>query len=154
LFVSEDLEILGRRLGLAIPEAERLLVEARKDLNAVRATRPVPFIDRSRYANWNGMLAGAMIRAGVVLDDPAALGHALKPLTRLREEQTDPDSLTHSPDGQGGLLDDQVQVARASLDAFEATGSAEWLTWCQAIMDRVWREYLDPEHGGLWDTAA
>jgi hypothetical protein len=54
----------------------------------------------------------------------------------------------------GGLLDDQVQVALAALDAHEATANPEWLSWSAALLDRVWRDYLDPVGGGLFDSSA
>lgn len=42
-------------------------------------------------------------------------------------------------------------VAAAALDAAEVTGDPGWLDWASAIMDRVWRDYLDTESGGLFD---
>jgi hypothetical protein len=52
-----------------------------------------------------------------------------------------------------GLLDDQVQVAAAALDAYELTGQREWLDWSERVMNRVWADYWDTEGGGLFDTA-
>ncbi len=65
----------------------------------------------------------------------------------------EPDAVAHTPGGIGGLLDDQVQTAAAALDGHQVTGDPAWLGWADAIMDRVWREYWDEEHGGLFDTA-
>lgn len=123
-------------------------------MRAARAARPAPFVDRTRYTCWNGMLAGALIRAGVVLNDPWALEHGLRTLDRIRGEHDDPTRLRHSPDGVGGLLDDQVQVTLAAIEAHEATGNPEWLGWAVALLDRVWEEYLDDDSGGLFDTSA
>jgi uncharacterized protein YyaL (SSP411 family) len=53
----------------------------------------------------------------------------------------------------GGLLDDQVQVALAAVEAYETTGERRWLDWSVVLMDRVWAGYRDPQGGGLWDTA-
>jgi uncharacterized protein YyaL (SSP411 family) len=89
----------------------------------------------------------------LVLDDPWALEHGLLTLRRIRREHDDPTRLHHCPGGVGGLLDDQVQVAVALLEAYEATAEAEWLAWAGALLDRVWEEYLDPEAGGLFDTS-
>jgi uncharacterized protein YyaL (SSP411 family) len=109
-------------------------------------------VDRTRYANWNAMLASAMLRAGVVLDDPWATGHALKTLRRLRTESPEPDAVPHTPGGVAGLLEDQVQAAVAALDAYETTGDERWLDWAEAIATRVWRDYRDPD-GGFFDRA-
>lgn len=123
-------------------------------MRAARATRTAPFVDPTRYTGWNGMLAGALIRAGVILDDPWAKEHGLTTLRRMRAEQADPAALAHSPGGVGGLLDDQVQVALAAIEAHEATGDPAWLAWSAALMDRVWQDYLDPAAGGLFDTCS
>jgi uncharacterized protein YyaL (SSP411 family) len=98
------------------------------------------------------MMAAAMLKAGVALELPWAVDHALKTLTRLRSENAEADAVRHSPGGVPGLLDDQVNVALAAIEAYEATGAAEWLDWSRGIMERVWIEYWDRERGGLFDT--
>jgi uncharacterized protein YyaL (SSP411 family) len=153
LFIAEPLAVIAARLGITVEEASRRLALAQDRLRAARARRTAPVVDRTRYTCWNGMLAAAMIRAGVVLDDPWALDHGLRTLSRIRSEHEDPSALRHSPGGVTGLLDDQVQVALAALDAHEATGEPVWRDWSIAIMGRVWQDYRDVEAGGLYDTA-
>jgi uncharacterized protein YyaL (SSP411 family) len=153
LFVAASLPAVARLTGLT-EEATRLaLGSARKRLLEERNHRPTPFVDRTRYANWNAMMASAMLRAGSVLDDEWARGHALATLELLQRESTEPDVLSHTPGGITGLLDDQVQAAAAALDAYESTGDREWLAWAERIMERVWRDYWDEGSGGFFDTA-
>jgi hypothetical protein len=154
LHTPEPLTAIATRLGLEPDTAAERLALARERMQKARATRPAPFVDRTRYTGWNGMLAGALIRAGLVLDDRWALEHGLLTLRRLRREHDDPTRLRHSPGGVGGLLDDQVQVALAAIEAHEATGETEWLRWAVALLDRVWEEYLDAEGGGLFDSSS
>jgi uncharacterized protein YyaL (SSP411 family) len=153
LFVAEPLESIARRLKIELQSAIEQLNRAREKLFSARNRRTAPFIDRTRYAAWNAMLAGALLQAGAQLDDPWARDHALLSLERLRAEQADPDRIAHTPGGVTGLLDDQVNVAAAALDAYEHTGKRAWLDWAVAIMNRVWREYRDSEAGGLFDQA-
>jgi len=94
-----------------------------------------------------------MLRAGAVLADEWATGHALLTLQRIRQENEAPDSIAHTPGGVTGLLDDQVQTSAATLDAYETTGDGAWLSWSLQIMEHVWSEYWDEEEGGLFDTA-
>ena len=154
LFVGESLEAISLRMQLSVRETAALLADGEAGLRAARAGRTVPFIDRTRYTNWNGMLAGALLRAGAVLDEPWALQHGLLTLNRIRNEHLDPAALSHSPGGMSGLLDDQVQVAQAAIEAYEATGDREWLSWSESLLDRVWNDYLDRENGGLFDTSS
>ena len=114
---------------------------------------PRPFVDRTRYANWNAMMASALLKAGAVLGDEDARRHAIVTLERLRRERVAEDAVAHTPGGVTGLLDDQVQVAAAALDAHETTGEVEWLAWAERLMDRVWTDYWDEAKGGLFDTA-
>jgi uncharacterized protein YyaL (SSP411 family) len=153
LFVAADAAMIARQLGLDPPVVAARLAEARAKLLAARQRRARPQVDPSRYTSWNAMLAGALIRAGSVLDDQWAVAHGTATLAWIRATNPDPAALRHHPDGVGGLLDDQVQVAAACLEGFEVTGDDGWLTWSIAIMDRCWQDYRDP-NGGLHDTAS
>jgi uncharacterized protein YyaL (SSP411 family) len=153
LFVSASASSTARRWGYSTEEAEQLLETARVKLRAARLQRPAPFVDRTRYTNWNAMMASAMLRAGAVLDDEWATDHALRTLKRIEGESPDADAVTHTPGGLTGLLDDQVQMAAAVLDAYEITGDVEWLKWSERLMERVWSDYWDNQGGGLFDTA-
>ncbi len=153
LFVAAPLSTVARLTGLTEDAARLLLASARRKLLEARALRPTPFVDHTRYTNWNAMMASAMLRAGGVLDDAPARAHALATLELLRRESSEPDALPHTPGGVTGLLDDQVQVAAAALDACEATGDRKWLAWAEQLMERVWKDYWDEAAGGLFDTA-
>ena len=153
LFISATVPGLAQRTGKSQETIGRLLRSAQDKLRAARARRTAPFIDRTRYTNWNAMMASAMLRAGAVLGDEWCRRHGLLTLERLRRENTEADSVAHTPGGLHGLLDDQVQTAAATLDAYEATGNPEWLEWSERLMDRVWAEYWDGNEGGLFDTA-
>jgi uncharacterized protein YyaL (SSP411 family) len=99
------------------------------------------------------MMASGLLRAAAVLGDEWAHEHALLTLNRIRGESAELDTVAHTPGGVTGLLDDQVQVAAAALDAYEMTGERTWLEWAERLMDRVWADYWDNEGGGLFDTA-
>ncbi|HTC24687.1 MAG TPA: thioredoxin domain-containing protein, partial [Gemmatimonadales bacterium] len=152
LYAAVPIERVAASLGKMEPDARRLLESAEIKLRAARARREAPFVDRTRYAGWNAMLVSAMLRAGAVLPDAWAAAHALKTLARLRNESPEPDAIPHTSGGIAALLEDQVQTAAAALDAYESTGDDHWLDWAEAIANRVWRDYRDPE-GGLFDRA-
>lgn len=152
LYTAVAVDRIAGQLGRSEAETARLLAAAEAKLRSARARRPAPFVDRTRYANWNAMLASALLRAAPVLDDSWAAEHAVATLRRLRAESPEPDAVPHTPGGPTGFLEDQVQAATAALDAYEATGDEAWLTWAEAIANRVWRDYRAPD-GGLIDRA-
>jgi uncharacterized protein YyaL (SSP411 family) len=153
LFVASTIRQIALQTRRSEQETELLLKAAQARLRLERSRRQAPFVDRTRYTNWNAMMASAMLRAKAVLGDEWAGGHALLTLERIRRESDDTDAVAHTPGGITGLLDDQVQTAAAVLDAYEITGTADWLDWSQGIMDRVWSDYWDGNSGGLFDTA-
>jgi uncharacterized protein YyaL (SSP411 family) len=153
LFVASTVSKIALRIGQSPAATEQLLRSAQEKLRAARGRRTAPFVDRTRYTNWNAMLASAMLRTAAVLDDERARDHALLTLTRIRLESTEPDAVAHTPGGVTGLLEDQVQTAAAALDAYETTGDRQWIDWAIRLMDRVWSDYRDETGGGLFDTA-
>ena len=53
LFVSTTVPALAQRTGQSPETIEALLRSAQEKLRAARAQRTAPFIDRTRYTNWN-----------------------------------------------------------------------------------------------------
>jgi uncharacterized protein len=153
LFVAAPAETLAQRLGHSLETVVERLDTVYAKLRTARAERVAPFIDWTRYANWNAMVAGAFLRAGPPLADETAVTEGLRALQRIRQEQQEPDTVPHTAAGAAGLLDDPVQVAAAAVDAYEVTGDRAWVTWATELMDRVWRDHWDAERGGLRDTA-
>lgn len=153
LFVASTVPAIAQLRSMSEAAVAGLLASARAKLRAARALRPAPFVDRTRYTGWNAMMASAMMRAGIVLNESWATAHALDTLALLRREAPGPDELAHTPGGITGLLDDQVHAAAAALDAYETTGARGWLEWAADLMERVWRDYRDRAGGGLFDSA-
>ena len=142
---------VASRLGLSDVRAAEVLAAARAGLRNARNRRPAPFVDAGRYANWNAMLAGALLRAGPILGAPDAVELGLSALRRLRTEQPQADRVAHRPGGDTGLLDDQVASAAAALDAWEVTADRSWLDWAVRLMEGVMASHWDADKGGCFD---
>ncbi len=125
-------------------------------LKAARDRRTAPFVDRTAYVNWNAMMAGAFLQAGAVLDRPECNALALKVLERVWREAWDVGGGMSHVLGRReprGLLDDNVQSAAAFLDAYEATGAAEWLERAVTVMRHCAAVHWDDAAGGFFDLA-
>jgi hypothetical protein len=126
-------------------------------VKAVRGQRKAPFIDRTAYVNWNAMMAAAFFHAGAVLDRPECNDLALKVLKRIWKEAWGVGRGMCHVLGRAeprGMLDDNVQAAAAFLDAYEATGNAEWLERATQVMTYCARAHGDDTAGGYFDVAA
>ena len=91
------------------------------------ATVAAPPVDRTLYTGWNAAMASAALKAGRVLDDAALSEFAIRSLERIAELCYQPGAgMAHYHDGAPqvrGLLGDQIAMAEAQLDAFDATGN-------------------------------
>jgi uncharacterized protein YyaL (SSP411 family) len=95
LFVASTIPKISLSTDRTEEATELLLRTAQSKLRLERARRQAPFIDRTRYTNWNAMMASAMIRAASVLGDEWAAGHALLTLERIRRESSESDAVAH-----------------------------------------------------------
>jgi len=133
-----------------------ILRDALRRLKAARGARQAPYVDTTPYVNWNAMMASAFLHAGAVLDRPECNQLALRVLDRVWREAWDEGRGMGHVIGRpkpGGLLEDNIHAAAAFLDAYEATGDAEWLTRAVAVMRYCGRAHWDDAAGGFYDVA-
>ena len=158
LFVDMEPHAIAERLGIDQDEVKLRLKRGEQALLEARDQRPTPFVDRTLYANWNGMMASAFIEAYMVLGVEDCRDQALLTIDRFLKEAYEPGkgfyhSLVDGVAKIDGLLDDQVHMARALLDAHEATGNPGYLGTAQEMMDYAIAEFWDDSYGGFFDIA-
>ena len=158
LFVDQPLEAIGARLKLETKEVKQILIRAKAKMLAARPKRPTPFVDTTIYASWNGMMISALLEAYKVLGNEGARDRALMALNLLLEKNYDSTKgmchrLVNGRAAVEGLLDDQVFVAAALLDAYEVTGARNYFDRALELMETALRRFWDDEGGGLFDTA-
>lgn len=160
LWVARSVEALARETGRDPAQVRDLVESSRAKLKAARDSRRAPFVDRTPYASWNAMLAGAFLEAGTVLERSDCTEFALRVLELLWDRAFVP--------GQGMphrfsvssvpsippvfLLDDQVHAASAFITAFEHTGDGRWLDRGREMVDIMLAFHWDDAGGGLFDT--
>src|SRR5438445_1717391 len=83
LYVKTGMEAIARKSGRADDEVLKLLASARKKMYAARLQRSTPYIDKTIYVNWNGMMVSAYLNASSVLGLEAPRMFALKSLDRI-----------------------------------------------------------------------
>ncbi len=158
LFIDQPFEAIAARVKVAPEEVPQVLARAKSKMYAARLKRPTPFVDTTLYASWNGMMISALLEAHKVLDHPAALASALKALDLMLAKAYDSaKGMYHSlVSGQArieGLLDDQVFIAAALLDAYEVTGKRAYFGRALELMETTVRRFWDDSAGGFFDTA-
>src|SRR5436309_8156013 len=169
LFVDQPIAAIAARLKLEPEDVEKILAQAKAKMLAARSMRPTPFVDTTLYASWNGMMISALLESYKVLGLERARDRALLTLDLLLERAYDPGrgmahSLIRSKSSSSppnfefrvsnfDLLDDQVFIAEALLDAFEVTGRRTYFDRALELMETTLRRFWDEQGGGFFDTA-
>jgi hypothetical protein len=162
LWVASSLEEIAQKQGRSREEATALLESAKKKLYAARLKRPMPFIDRTLYTNWNALCISAVLQAARALGDEAEKEFALRSLDRLLAEAWDRErGLLHviaygedAGDGRRptGVLDDYAFTVLACLDAYECSGRLGYYVSAGEIATRMIGGFYDEEAGGFFDV--
>jgi len=162
LHVRGTLEGVAKSNGVAAEVARELLISARAKLYAERLKRPTPYVDKTIYVSWNGMMISAYLEAGRVLDMPDVLAFALKSMDRVLAEAWSPTrGMAHvvaygetggSEARVAGVLDDYVFAAHAALDAWEVTGEMRYYEAAEEIAEAAVARFYDATGCGFFDT--
>ncbi len=162
LHVRGTLEAVARSNGVTLEEARERLASAKTKLYAARLKRPTPYVDKTIYVGWNGMLISAYLEAGRVLDMPEVRAFALKSLDRVLGTAWDSTAgMAHvvaygEAGGTGarvaGVLEDYVFLGHAALDAWEVTGEMRYYSAAEAIAEGAVKRFYDPVGCGFFDT--
>ena len=136
-----------------------LLASAKGKMLAARAERVRPLRDDKVLASWNGLMLGAMARAGAVLGDEAYRAAAEKNLAFLKARLWDAKTKTLSHRWRDGerdnvqLLEGYAFLLAGVLDLYEATLGAEHLEFAIALAESMTARFYDAENGGFWQSA-
>ena len=162
LHVRVTLEGVAKSNGLSLEEAAQRLASAKTKMYAARLKRPTPYVDKTIYVGWNGMMISAYLEAGRVLDMPEVRAFALKSLDRVLGTAWNPvKGMAHvvaygeaggSAARVAGVLEDYVFLGNAALDAWEATGEIRYYEAAEAIAEAAVKRFYDPVGCGFFDT--
>src|SRR5437899_9975430 len=107
-----------------LPDAERIMADARHKLLAVRERRVHPLRDEKILTSWNGLMISGILDAYQTLGNPAYLEMADKALVFLLDRAYKNGRLFRTVTGGigklNGYLDDYAFLTAALIDAFEA----------------------------------
>ncbi|HMD83707.1 MAG TPA: thioredoxin domain-containing protein [Terriglobia bacterium] len=160
LFIDQPLSAIAARMQIDETQVAELLASARRKMADARARRQTPFIDKSIYASWNGMLISALLEAYRVLGNAGERerDRGLATLDLLLTKAFDREkgmyhTLVDGAPRIEGLLEDQVFIIAALLDAYEITGTRSYFERALDLMEITVRRFWDEKGGGFFDTA-
>jgi uncharacterized protein YyaL (SSP411 family) len=151
------LSIADPRLSSA---EEALLASARSKLFRARSSRVRPHRDDKVLASWNGMMLGALARAGAALGEPRFRAAAEKNIAFLQSRLWEPETRTlhhrwrEEERDSVQLLAGYAHVCAGALDLYEATLEPSHLDFAITLADVMLEMFYDAAHGGFYDSAA
>jgi uncharacterized protein YyaL (SSP411 family) len=143
------------RAGLSEEDLRHRLEPGREALLAARDRRDRPLIDDKILTDWNGLMIGAMARAGQLLGETRYLEAASRAaelvLSQLRDESG---TLLHTfREGRArvpAFLDDYSFLVEGLLRLREATDGDRWVGEAVRLAEEQERRLGDPEVGGYF----
>lgn len=164
LHIRVKLEDVARANGVTVDVARERLASAKAKLYAARLKRPTPYVDKTIYVAWNGMMISAYLEAGRVLNMPEVKAFALKSLDRILKAAWDSTlGMAHvvaygetggTAARVAGVLDDYVFLGHAALDVWEATGEMRYYTAAEEITASAITRFYDKTGLAFFDTEA
>ena len=143
--------------GLGTPEEEARLAMFRTKLLEARSRRIRPGWDDKVLADWNGLMIGALARAGIVFDRPEWVTMARRAFIFVTETMTVSGRLVHATrHGKGrapATASDYANMIWAALRLYQATGEAGDLAQARDWVDVLDRHYWDESSGGYFTAA-
>jgi uncharacterized protein YyaL (SSP411 family) len=161
LCLARPADELAKERSLSAEEVDKRLATARAKLLEARRRRPTPYVDSTLYVGWNGMFISAYLEAARTLTRDDCGQMALRTLERIQQgawsdvwgfaHRCPEDGVVPGKEWAGGLLDDQVFMAAALLDAFEFTGERVHFDRAERALQLCLEKYWDSENGGFFD---
>jgi uncharacterized protein YyaL (SSP411 family) len=138
----------------------KLLATAKQKMFAVQVKRIRPHLDDKILASWNGLMLGALARAGVVLNEPTYLAAAEKNITFLQSKLWDAKTKTlyhRWRDGERDnvqLLDSHAYLLDGVIHLYEATLDPKHLDFALALESAMTAKFYDVANGGFFQSPA
>ena len=136
-----------------------LFQSAKAKMFTARALRVRPHRDDKALASWNGLMLGALARAGAVLGEETHRAAAEKNLAFIQKRLWDSATKTLYHRWRDGERD-QVQLLPAYafllggvLELYQATLAPQHLEFAVALAEGMLARFYDPDLGGFWQSA-
>ncbi len=143
---------LAERHSMSKDEVHRKLERARGLLEKEREGRPRPLRDEKILTDWNGLMIGALARAGAALDAPSLVDAATRAAQFIWGNLVTGGGLTHRyKDGHAaieGMLDDYAFLSFGLIELYEAGFEEVWLERAAYLTNQTF-ELFGKAGGGL-----
>ena len=154
LHVTHNLEETSSKFGLDENALSQLLTRSRRKLLEERAKRIRPLRDDKILTSWNGLMIGAMARAGDILKEERYINAAARGAEFIWTKLRPNGKLLHRwRDGEArfdAYLESYAFFIKGLLELYEATFDVRWLERAIELQNEQDRELYDDKAGGYF----
>ncbi len=160
LMQRQSLTTTAREHGLEVTVASDKLLGCLEKLRLVRTKRPRPHLDDKIITAWNGLMISALAQGARLLGDKSYLVAATRAAEFIRSELYDEktDTLYRSwrerRSAITGFAEDHAFLIQGLLDLYEAGFDIRWLQWAERLQSAMDTLFVDPAHGGYFNSRA
>ncbi len=158
LYRAKSDEEAAAHFSMNVTEITASLEKSRSILFAKRADRVRPHRDDKIITAWNGLMIGALARAGAILNEPKMIDAAGRAAMFIRTTLYDPASKLlkrRYRDGEAahtGQLDDYTFLVAGLLDLYQLRQDPQLLTWAMELTTQSIKLFWDEKQGGFFDS--
>ena len=139
---------------------QKMLATVREKIFTERAKRVRPHLDDKILTSWNGLMLGAVARAGIIMDKPEWIAAARKNAAFVKANLWDSSTKSLFNRWRDGERD-KVQLLSAYaaylgglVELYQVTLAPEYLTFARDIADSMIAKFDDPKAGGFYTSTA
>jgi hypothetical protein len=143
--------------GLSEPERARL-ESARSRMFEARSKRVRPHLDDKILVSWNGLMLGALSRAGTALGSETYRAAAERSLDFIQANLWDAKTKTlyhrwrEAERDEVQLLEAYAFLLSGVIDVYEATLEPKRLEFAIAVAEAMLARFYDARNGGFWQS--
>lgn len=158
LYRAHSSEEAAKHFSMAVAEVDNSLAGSRSILFHKREQRVRPHLDDKIITAWNGLMIGALARAGSILREQRMIDGARAAAEFIRTELYDQPSGTlkrRYRDGEAGLsgqLDDYGFLTSGLLELYQVEQDPKLLAWALEMTETSIRLFRDTRAGGFFDS--
>jgi uncharacterized protein YyaL (SSP411 family) len=158
LYLLHTPEDAAQHFKLDVAKIEESLKESSRKLFEKRAARVRPHLDDKVITAWNGLMIGALARAGAILKNQEMLNGAREAADFIRLRLYDQSTgrlLRRYRDDEAGLsgqLDDYAFLAAGLFELYQVVQEPELLVWALALTETSIKLFWDTKDGGFFDS--
>ncbi len=158
LYRSKRPEEAATHFKMEVQEIEASLEQSRNILFEKRQKRVRPHLDDKVITAWNGMMIGALARAGAILQKQDLVEAAEKAVRFIQTHLHDPESgelkrrYREGAAGLPGQLDDYCFLVSGLLDLYQVAQEPDLLALALDLTETSLRLFWDKKEGGFFDS--